>query len=95
MMVPLIMDHGVSGYFGPSLAPRKVELTRGLGNSESPTSDSLTPQETTKQGDAEVGVDGACLSCPGSSVAADSQGEAVRLENTSIPETIVPDRPSS
>ena len=46
-------------------------LTCGLRNSESPTSDNLTSQETTNQADIEVGTDGAELSCPGSSVVAD------------------------
>jgi len=70
-MGSLIMDHGVSGCFGTSLAPRKVELTRGLGVTPSPTSDNLTPQETIKQDTPEVGADGAGLSCPGSSVVAE------------------------
>jgi hypothetical protein len=40
----------------------KDKATRGLGISESPTSDNLTPQETTKQATGEVGTDG--LVCP-------------------------------
>ena len=42
-------------------------MTGGLRNSENPTSDNLTPQETTSQADLEVGTGGAGLSCPGSS----------------------------
>ena len=47
--------------------------TCGLQNSDSPTSDNLTPQETTKQDSGTVGADGAGLSCPGSSVVAESR----------------------
>ena len=39
------------------------------------TSDHLTPQETTKEDAPEVGTDGPELSCPGSSVVADSESE--------------------
>jgi len=46
-------------------------MTCGLRLSESPTSDNLSPQETTIQGTAQVAEDGARLSCPGSSVVAD------------------------
>jgi len=47
-------------------------LTCGLQNSESPTSDNLTQEETTTQETGTVGADGASLSCPGSSVVAES-----------------------
>ena len=39
----------------------------GLRNSDDPTSDNLTPQETTKPDAADIALDGAELSCPGSS----------------------------
>jgi len=42
--------------------------TCGLRNSENPTSDNLKPQETTKSDAPDTGLDGAKLSCPGSSV---------------------------
>ena len=45
--------------------------TCGLRILDSPTSDNLTPQETTKEEAPEVGTDGAGLSCPGSSVVAE------------------------
>ena len=45
--------------------------TCGLQNSASPTSDNLTPQETTNQEVGETGLDGGSLPCPGSSVVAD------------------------
>lgn len=47
--------------------------TCGLRISDSPSSDKLTPQETTKQDAPEVGPDGVGLSCPGSSVVADRE----------------------
>ncbi len=50
-------------------------LTRGLRISDNPTSDNLTPQETTNQAAGEMGPDGARLSRPGSSVVADTQQE--------------------
>jgi hypothetical protein len=45
--------------------------TCGLRNLHNPISDNPSPQETTKQDAFEVGPDGACLSCAGSSVVAD------------------------
>ena len=42
---------------------------------DSPTSDNLTPQETTNQDAPDMGADGAGLSCPGSSVVADADGK--------------------
>ena len=45
----------------------------------------LIPQETTKQDAPDMGLDGAELSCPGSSVVAKSQGEAARFEITPNP----------
>ena len=56
-------------------AIRIERTTCGLRNSDDPTSDNLTPQETTNQDTAQVGADGAVLSCPGSSVVAGSSGE--------------------
>ena len=83
-MAQLIMGHGVSWCFGTSLAPapgilsEARTLTCGLRISNSPTSDNLSPQETTNQDapdmghDApDMGHDGAGLSCPGSSVVAE------------------------
>jgi hypothetical protein len=67
------------GTFGTRLAPASRTLsairtlTRGLGISESPTSDYLTPQEATKQDVRERGADGVDLSCPGSSVVAETR----------------------
>jgi hypothetical protein len=49
--------------------------TCGLRISDSPTSDNLTPQETTTQDALDMGADGAGLSCPGSSVVADSDSD--------------------
>ena len=66
----LVSQRG-SGCCGTKLAPRKVPATRGLGISESPTSDNLTPQKSTKQDTHEVGPDGTGLACPGRSVVAD------------------------
>ena len=48
-------------------------MTCDLRISESPTSDNLTPQETTEQANIEVGTDGPELSCPGSEVADDDR----------------------
>jgi len=39
-MAPVLMDHGVSGCFGTSLAPHKIPTTRGLG---------ITPSSTTSR----------------------------------------------
>ena len=56
------------------MPPTRIErATRGLGISESPTSDNLTPQETTKQDAPDMGPDGAGLSCPGSNVVAEAK----------------------
>jgi hypothetical protein len=49
-------------------AIRIERTTCGLRNSDNPTSDNLTPQETTKQDAPIMGADGDGLSCPGSSV---------------------------
>jgi hypothetical protein len=51
-------------------------VTCGLRISDSPTSDNLTPQKTINQDAADVGADGAELSCPGSSVVAILRSEA-------------------
>ena len=69
--------------------------TCGLRISDSPTSDKLSPQETTIQGTAQVAADGGDLSCPGSSMVANTEGKAARFENPPAPETIGHDRPSS
>jgi hypothetical protein len=55
---------------------RAVVATCGLRISDSPTSDNLTPQETTKQDALEMGPDGAGSSCPGSSVVATEEEES-------------------
>ena len=52
-------------------AIRIERTTCGLQISDNPTSDNLTPQETTDQADLEVDADGAGLSCPGSSLVAE------------------------
>ena len=69
--------------------------TCGLQSSTSPTSDNLTPQETTNQDSPDMGRDRAVLSCPGSSVVADSGCADERFEPSKDPGTIVPDRTSS
>ena len=51
--------------------------TCGLRISAKPTLDNLKPQETTKEADHDVGLDGAGLSCPGSSVVADGDNKDV------------------
>jgi len=85
----LMMGHGVSWHFGTRLAP--IALTSSLRISDSPTSDNLTPQETTNQGAPDIGPDGAGLSYPGSSVVA----AGARFENRTAPETIGPNQVSS
>ena len=49
--------------------------TCGLQTPSDTTSDHLTPQETTNEGTPDRGLDGADLSCPGSSVVADTYQE--------------------
>ena len=65
---------------GSELAGGIEPATRGLGISSTATADNLTPQETTKQDTHEVGAEGAGLSCPGTSVVADS-GNDVELDH--------------
>ena len=69
-------------------AIRIERTTCGLRISNSPTSDSLTPQEITNQDTPDTGLDGAELSCPGSSVVA----EGARFEAPTGAETIGLDR---
>jgi hypothetical protein len=69
--------------------------TCGLQNSDSPTSDNVTPQETTNQDSPDMGREGASLSCPGSSVGADPEYDGVRFESSTDPETIGSDSTSS
>jgi hypothetical protein len=88
-MVHIIMDHRVSRCFGIKLAP--IALTCRSRNSDSPTSDNLSPQETINQDTPDMGLDGAGLSCPGSSEVA----EGARFETTDTPETIEPDLTAS
>jgi len=54
-MANLVVGHGVSGCFGTNLAPRKGPTTRGLGISDSPISDNLTPQEPTEPDTPDMG----------------------------------------
>jgi hypothetical protein len=56
-------------------ASSEAILTCGLRISDNPTSDHLTPQEITNQDTPDMGADGGDLSCPGSSVVADTQQE--------------------
>jgi hypothetical protein len=58
-------------------AIRIERTTCGLRISDNPTSDNLTPQETTTQDASEVGPDGPGLSCPGSSVVANNDGVTI------------------
>ncbi len=67
-------------------AIRIERTTCGLRISDSPTSDNLTPQETTNQDAPDMGADGAGLSCPGRSEVA----EGARFENSDGLETIGP-----
>ena len=52
-------------------ATRIERATCGLRTVPEPTSDNVTPQETTKQAPPDMGLDGGSLSCPGSSVVAE------------------------
>ena len=52
-------------------ATRIERATCGLRTGPDPTSDNVTPQETTTQDSPDMGQDGASLPCPGSSVVAD------------------------
>lgn len=52
-------------------ATRIERATCGLRTVPDPTSDNLSPQETTTQEVGEMGLDGGSLSCPGSSVVAE------------------------
>lgn len=66
---------------GPGEGVRYMNrATCGLQNSERPTSDNVTPQETTTQDSPDMGRDRANLSCPGSSVVAEL--EVLREGNT-------------
>ncbi len=55
-------------------ATRIERATCGLRTVPNPTSDYLSPRETTTQEVGEIGLDGGSLSCPGSSVVAE-EGE--------------------
>ncbi len=46
-------------------------MTCGLRILEDPTSDNLSPQQTTKEDGGDMAVDGPGLSCPSSAVVAD------------------------
>jgi hypothetical protein len=67
-------------------ATRIERATCGLLISEYPTSDKLSPQETTNQDASEVGSDGSGLSCPGSSVAQMLTGKAASDGSLSVRE---------
>ncbi len=69
-MGQLMRGHGVSGYFGTSLAP--IAMACSLRISDNPTSDNLTPQGTITQGALDMGPYGDHLSCPSRSVVADT-----------------------
>jgi hypothetical protein len=57
--------------------PTRIErATRGLGIVSSPHTDHLRPQETTEPDTSEWVLDGAGLSCSGSSVVADTYQES-------------------
>jgi hypothetical protein len=67
------------GFYQPLKMEPAIRIERtpcGLRISASPTSDNLTPQETTNQDAPDMGPDGADLSCPGSSVVASPELEA-------------------
>ena len=74
---------------------RIERTTRGLGITPSTTSDNLTPQETTNQDTGTVGAEGASLSCPGSTLVANSEDEGARFEAPTRVETIGPDSTAS
>ena len=76
-------------------ATRIERATCGLRTSASPTSDNVSPQETINQNSSNMGGDGASLSCPGSSVVANSECEGARLENPPASATIGSERPST
>ncbi|WP_455379487.1 replication initiation factor domain-containing protein [Petrachloros mirabilis] len=61
-----------------SEASRRQNQTRGLRNSDSPTSDNQTPQETTTQDSSDMGQDGADLSYPDPSVVVNLESEAAK-----------------
>ena len=50
-------------------------MTCGVRITSSTNSDNVSPQETTKQDAADIGADGAGLSCPGSKVVAEKGTE--------------------
>ena len=56
--------------------PTRIErATRGLGIVSGPHADRLSPTKTTDHDPSEVVLDGAGLSCSGSSVVADTQDD--------------------
>ena len=57
------------------IVDERATLTCGLRISDDPTSDNLTPQETTNQDTPDMGSDGSVLSCPGSKVVANTYQE--------------------
>jgi hypothetical protein len=54
----------------------------GLRISKSPTSDKLSPQESTKPDAPDMGLDGAVLYCPGSSVVADARPDHLTVASS-------------
>jgi hypothetical protein len=58
------------------------QATCGLRISKTPNADNPNPQETTKENAADMGPDGAELSCRGSNVVAEPKDEAARLDPT-------------
>ena len=77
---------------GPGEGVRYMNrATCGLQSSERPTSDNLTPQETTNQDSTDMEPDRGGLPCPGSSVIADYGAEIERVEASTGSQTIGPD----
>ena len=83
-MTHRLAPRGSSPTFKTGQEIRIEHATCGLRISDSPTSNNLTPQETTNQNAPDMGPEEAGLSSPGSNVVA----EGARFENPTAPETI-------
>ena len=94
-VLPRVLPRGTYESEFVELARGIEPPTCGLQTPSDTTSDHLTPRETTQQPTPTMGADGAVLSCPGSSVVADLEGEHVRLEYPAARESIGPDLVSS
>jgi hypothetical protein len=66
---------------GPGGGRYMNRATCGLQDAESPTSDNLTPQETTTQDSPDIGRDRVSFPCPGSSVVAESAHDNSELNS--------------